>query len=97
MVNREKRYDVRDLVLNGNTDPLSGPLERTCVALDDSIRDRVIQFGGQVVGVDCPGCEFESRDFDLDAHRITDVACPNCGETILTEDEKSELRRAGKL
>lgn len=65
--------------------------------MDDSIRDRVILVGGIVAGVDCPDCEFESREIALDEYSISEVVCPDCGATILTEDQKSQLRQAGKL
>lgn len=61
------------------------------------VSDRVIILGGMVAGVDCPNCEFRSRDIELDAQRITSVSCPECDATILTEDQKSQLRQAGKL
>lgn len=65
--------------------------------LDDTIRDRVIFLAGKVTGVDCPNCEFRSRDVELDAITITNTTCPECNTTILTEDQKSQLRQAGKL
>lgn len=67
------------------------------VPLDDTIRDRVIFLGGKAAGVDCPTCDFRSRDVDLDTVRLTDISCPECGRTILTEGQKSQLRQAGKL
>lgn len=67
------------------------------MTLDDSIRQRVVFFGGKVSGVDCPNCEYTGRESDLDAHRFTSVTCPNCGTTILTDAQKSALRQAGKL
>lgn len=69
----------------------------TTVALDDDIRNGLILLGGKVAGVDCPDCEFKSREMDIAAHTVTNVSCPDCGTTILTEEQKSELRRAGKL
>ncbi len=65
--------------------------------LDDTIRDRVIFLAGKAAGVDCPNCEFRSRDVELDIVRLTDTSCPECGTTVLTEDQKSQLRQAGKL
>lgn len=65
--------------------------------LDDTIRERVLFVGGKVTGVTCPECRFESRDLELPAHTFTDVTCPECDATILTEAQKSELRRANKL
>lgn len=65
--------------------------------MDDSIRDRVVFLGGKAAGVDCPDCKLKTTDIDLNASEITDVPCPECGTTILSEDEKSELRQAGKL
>lgn len=65
--------------------------------LDESIRDRVIFLAGKVGGVDCPNCEFKGRNVDLDAVTITNITCPECGTTILTEDQKLQLRQADKL
>lgn len=65
--------------------------------MDDSIRDRVVFLGGKAAGVDCPDCELKTIDIDLDASESTDVTCPECGTTILSEDEKAQLRQAGKL
>lgn len=65
--------------------------------LDDSIRDRVVFFGGKVAGVDCPNCQFHSREIELDAHVLRNIVCPDCGATILTEDEMSQLRQGDKL
>lgn len=65
--------------------------------LDNDIRDRVTFLGGMAAGIDCPKCQFDSRDFDLAARSLTDVTCPDCGATILTADQKSRLRQAGKL
>lgn len=67
------------------------------VTLDDGIRDNVILVGGKVAGIDCPDCQYSSRDADLDAHSLAAVTCPDCGATVLTEDQKSQLRQAGKL
>lgn len=65
--------------------------------LSDSVRDWVVFLGGEVAGINCPDCGLESRDVDIDAHTIADVACPECGAVALTEGQKSELRQAGKL
>lgn len=65
--------------------------------LDDDIRERVTLLAGKATGVDCPNCGYQSRDVDLEAHRMEDVVCPDCGETVLSADEKAQLRRAGKL
>lgn len=65
--------------------------------MDDNIRDRVILFAGQVAGVDCPDCDFRSRDVELDTIKLTSTTCPECGATILTEEQKAQLRQAGKL
>lgn len=65
--------------------------------LDDAIRNRMIFLGGKVAGVDCPACEFSSREFELDAHTLSSVTCPDCGATILSENQKSQLRQTGKL
>lgn len=65
--------------------------------LDDVLRERVVFFGGKVGGVDCPDCEFRSRDVDLSPHDIRDVNCPECGATILTEEQLFQLRESGKL
>lgn len=67
------------------------------MSLDDGIRERVILLGGKVAGVDCPHCEFTSRDIDLAPFATTDVDCPECGATILTESEKQQLQSAHKL
>lgn len=65
--------------------------------LSDAIRERVVFLGGKVSSATCPNCDYTGRADALDAHRFTDVACPECGSTILTEAQKDELRRAGKL
>lgn len=67
------------------------------MTLDNSIRERVVFLGGKVSDVDCPNCAYTGRESDLDAHRFTNVTCPDCGTTILTEAQKSTLRQAGKL
>lgn len=67
------------------------------VPLDDSIRENVLFVGGKVTGVNCPECAFESRDVGIDAHKLTDFTCPDCNATILTEEQKSDLRQANKL
>lgn len=67
------------------------------MALDDDIQNSVILIGGIVAGVDCPECEFASRDVNFESHSIDEVTCPDCGATILTEDQRSQLRRTGKL
>lgn len=64
---------------------------------DDGIRDRVILLGGEVAGVDCPDCEFDGDVDGLEAHVLGSVECPVCESTILTADQKSQLRRSGKL
>lgn len=64
---------------------------------DDGIRDRVVLTGGVVAGVDCPDCEVGSREIDVDDYTTTDVTCPESDATVLTGDQKSPLRRAGKL
>lgn len=53
--------------------------------------------GGKVAGVSCPACQFESRDVDLPVYTFTGVFCPECDSTILSEAQKSELRRANML
>lgn len=65
--------------------------------LDEDIKTNLIMRGGKVAGINCPNCEFESRDVELAAHAITDVTCPDCGTRVLTEDQKTRLRRADKL
>ena len=65
--------------------------------LDETIRDRVIFLAGKAAGVDCPNCEYRSRDVELDAVRLTNTTCPECGMTILTEDQNAQLQQAGKL
>lgn len=65
--------------------------------LDDVLRERVVFLGGKVSGVDCPNCEFRSRDVDLSPHNTRDVTCPECGATILTEAQMFQLRESGKL
>lgn len=67
------------------------------MSLDDTIRERVLFVGGKATGVTCPECSFDSRDVELPAHTFTEVTCPECDATILTEAQKSELRRASKL
>jgi len=57
----------------------------------------MIFLGGKAAGVDCPNCDFRSRDIELDPVGITNVTCPECDATILTEDQKAQLRQAGKL
>lgn len=64
---------------------------------DDDFRDRVIVLGGKVAGVDCPECEFDGRDVEIDSHTAAAVHCPNCGTTLLTADQKTRLRRNNKL
>lgn len=64
---------------------------------DDSVRHRLILLGGKVAGVDCPNCSFRSQDLEVDPLSFTPVTCPECGTTILTEEEKGELRRAHKF
>ncbi|GGL68466.1 hypothetical protein [Halocalculus aciditolerans] len=63
----------------------------------DGIRERVVFLGGKAVGVDCPHCSFAGRDAPLDPGVFDAVTCPECGGVVLTEAEKAELRRAGKL
>ncbi|WP_167837349.1 hypothetical protein [Halosimplex halophilum] len=53
--------------------------------------------GGKVSGLDCPKCQFDGSDLDLDAYSIEAITCPDCGATILTEDQKAQLRQSGKL
>ncbi|MFC6764197.1 hypothetical protein [Natrinema soli] len=65
--------------------------------MDETIRDRVIFLAGKAAGVDCSNCEFRSRDVELDAVRLTNTTCPECGMTILTEDQNAQLRQDGKL
>ncbi|WP_336037796.1 hypothetical protein [Halobacterium yunchengense] len=65
--------------------------------LDDVLRERVVFFGGKATGVECPDCEFRSRDIDLSPHNVRDVTCPDCGATILTESQMSDLRKSVKL
>jgi ribosomal protein S27E len=65
--------------------------------LDSELRDRVRLLGGKVAGVDCPECEYRSTERTFDAHTQEPVDCPDCGRTILTVEEKGQLRRAGKL
>lgn len=67
------------------------------VPLDGNTRERVIFLAGKVAGVDCNDCSFQSRDVSLDAHTMDPVSCPDCGATILTAEQKSQLRQAGKL
>lgn len=67
------------------------------MSLDYGIRERVILVGGKVVGVDCPHCEFTSRDIDLAPFVATDVDYPECGATIQTEGEKLQLQSVHKL
>lgn len=52
---------------------------------------------GEVAGVDCTNCQFESHDIEIEAHSTTSVTCPNCGATFLTEAQKTQLREAGEL
>lgn len=70
---------------------------RSDVPLDDEVRERVIFLGGIVAGVDCPECSFRSRDIELDVHSLTSIDCPECSTTILTEEQRAQLRKAGKL
>lgn len=67
------------------------------MSLDDTIRERVVFLGGKAAGVECPNCQYRGRDVDLDVHTFTNVTCPECGATVLTEDEKAQLRQADKL
>lgn len=67
------------------------------VPLDDELRERVVFLGGKVSGVECSDCSFRSRDVELSPHNVRDVTCPDCGATILSADEMSALREAGKL
>lgn len=67
------------------------------MSLDDSIREKVVFVGGKVGGVQCPECGCKRRDVSIEPHTFTDVTCPECGATILSEDQKSELRQAQKL
>lgn len=65
--------------------------------LDDTLRERVVFLGGKATGVECPDCEFRSRDVSLSPHDVREVTCPDCGTTILTESQLSQLRQSGKL
>jgi len=67
------------------------------MSLDDGIRERVVLVGGRVAGVNCPACQFRSRDIMPDPFASTTLSCPECGTTILTEDQKRQLQRAHKL
>lgn len=67
------------------------------VPVDDSVRERVVLVAGKVAGVDCPNCQYESRDTDVAAFETSSVTCPECGTTILTTDGRTALRQAGKL
>lgn len=67
------------------------------MTLDDTVRARVIWLGGKAAGVDCPDCEYRSRDVELDTHTLEAISCPDCGTTILTESQRGQLRQAGKL
>lgn len=67
------------------------------MVLDESIRERAILIGGKLAGVECPNCEFDGRDLDMESHTTEAVSCPNCGTTLLTADEKAQLRQAHKL
>lgn len=65
--------------------------------LDESLRDRVVLAGGKVIAIGCPDCEFDGRDLDVTSHTPTAVDCPQCDATLLTANQKSQLRRADKL
>ncbi|MFC7195065.1 hypothetical protein ACFQL4_11005 [Halosimplex aquaticum] len=65
------------------------------VPLNSEIRDRVVLVGGKVSGVDCPDCQFDGGEFDT--YSTESIVCPECGTTILTADQKSQLRQSGKL
>lgn len=65
--------------------------------LDEEIRDRVILIGGKVSGVDCPHCEFRSREVELSSSTVREIRCPECSGNVLTEDQMSQLRQADKL
>lgn len=67
------------------------------MTLDSTIRERVVFIGGKVGGVDCPNCQFRGDDVALDAYMTSSVTCPDCGTTILTEEQRAELRQAHKL
>lgn len=67
------------------------------MALDDSIRERVVLMGGKVAGVDCPHCEFHSREIDVDPASMTAIHCPECHSPILSRNHRSQLRQADKL
>lgn len=67
------------------------------MTLDSTIRERVVFIGGKVGGVDCPDCQFHGDDVDLDGYTVSSITCPDCGATILTEEQRSELRHAHKL
>lgn len=67
------------------------------MVLNDEIRDRIILVGGKVGGVDCPACQFNSREINPDPFSDVDLTCPECGTVILTEGEKRQLQSAHKL
>lgn len=67
------------------------------MSFEDPIRENVLFVGGKAAGVTCPECGFESRDVGLEPHTFSEVTCPECDITILTEEQKSELRQAHKL
>lgn len=67
------------------------------MTFDSTIYDRVVFVGGKVSGIDCPECDFETRETEIESHSLSPVTCPNCGATILSTDQKSTLRQAHKL
>lgn len=67
------------------------------MAIDPSVRDRVVFLGGKAAGIDCPECDLRSREVDIDGHSLTGVTCPECGATVLTEEQKAQLRRGDKF
>lgn len=67
------------------------------MTIDSSVRDRVIFLGGKAAGIDCPECNLRSRDVYIDGHSLAEVTCPDCGATVLTEEQKAQLQRGDKF
>lgn len=67
------------------------------MAIDSGVRERVVFLGGKAAGIDCPECELRTCDVDIDGHSLTEVTCPDCGATVLTEEQKAQLRRGDKF
>lgn len=67
------------------------------MTLSERTQDRLMLFGGKVGGIDCPNCQFESRDIELKPHSTAEIKCPECGRTILTEDAIAQLQHDHKL